>query len=50
MEGKAALYKRGYHILRRRLKRVTTENRSLKSEIVGLRRVLKLYEDIIYFD
>ena len=48
LEGKAAMYKRGYHILLRRLKKVTAEKKSLKKEVRRLQNALQLHEDLAF--
>jgi hypothetical protein len=55
MEGKIALYKRGYHIALRQLRKMNrknetlkTANKSLKKEVKRLTNVLRLHEDFIF--
>ena len=48
MSGKLALYKRGYHINLRRMKRVVKENKSLKNEVSRLNDVLQMHEDLTF--
>ena len=42
------MYKRGYHILLRRLKKVTAEKKSLKKEVRRLQNALQLHEDLAF--
>ena len=49
LEGKVALYKRGYHVLLQRLKKVNSEKKFLSSEVKRLTRVVKMHEDIFYY-
>ncbi len=44
LEGKVALYKEGYHVLLRRLKRVVSERKKLKKEVQRLENVLRMQE------
>jgi hypothetical protein len=48
LEGKVALYKEGYHVLLRRLKRVVSERKKLKKEVQRLENVLRMHEDLVY--
>ncbi len=55
MEGKVALYKRGYHIALRQLRKMNennktlkTANKTLKKEVSRLTNVLRLHEDFIF--
>ena len=44
--GKVALYKKGYHVLRRRLKTLTCKKKKLEIEVKQLKRVVQMHEDI----
>jgi len=48
LEGKVALYKRGYHVLLRRLKEVNEQKKELKKEVSRLRNVLRMHEDLVF--
>jgi hypothetical protein len=40
LEGKVAIYRKGYHVLRRRLQYVTKERKKLKKEVTRLENLL----------
>ncbi len=46
LEGKVSLYKRGYHVLHRRLKKSTLKRKRLKEEVKMLKTVIQYYEDL----
>ena len=48
LEGKAAMYKRGYHIFRRKLKKVIAEKKIMKKELTRLRNLMQLEEDLLF--
>ena len=48
MEGKLALYKRGYHIVLRRLKRLIGDKKRLKKEVSRLRNIVQMHEDLTF--
>ena len=48
LEGKAAMYKRGYHILLRQMKKLSAENKTLKKEVRRMKNALKLHEDLLF--
>ena len=49
LKGKVALYKRGYRVLLRRLKKMNSEKKKLENEVKRLKRVVQIHEDICYF-
>ena len=48
MEGRAAIYKRGYRVVLRELKKRSLEIKDLKKEIRRLNRVMQLHEDMFF--
>ncbi len=48
LEGKVAMYKRGYHVLRRRCSSLVREMKTLKKEVKRLRRLVQAHEEISY--
>ena len=48
LEGKMAMYKRGYHILLRQLKRKSSEMKILKKEVSRLEKIVQLHEDLTF--
>jgi len=42
------LYKRGFHVLMKRVKRLVKENKSLKKEVDHLNNLLRLHEDFVF--
>ena len=48
LEGKVAIYKRGYHVLLKKLKKMNSEKKFLTKEVKRLTRVVKMHEDIFY--
>ena len=48
LEGKVALYKRGYHVLLRRLRRMTKEMKLMKRENVRLNNLVQMHEDLAF--
>jgi len=48
LEGKIALYKRGYHILLRQLKRMSKEKKRLEKEVSRLTNVVQVHEDLMF--
>jgi len=48
MEGKITLYKEGYHVLLRQLKRMRKEMDSLKKENKRLKRLVAMHEEVSY--
>ena len=48
LEGKVALYKRGYHVLLRRLQKVVKSNKLLEKEVSRLNNVLRMHEDFMF--
>jgi hypothetical protein len=49
LEGKVALYKRGFHVLRRQVKRIRLEREKWKKEVRRLRDLLQLHEDVVFY-
>jgi hypothetical protein len=47
-EGRAAMYKRVYHIVLRRAKKLSRERTELKKEVKRLNRLLELHEDMVF--
>ena len=48
LDGKYNLYKRGYHILLRRVKQIVKDNKNLKKEVSRLNNVLQTHEDLMF--
>jgi hypothetical protein len=48
MEGKAAIYKRGYRFVLRQLKKRCDEIKSLKKEVRRLNRLMQMHEDMFF--
>ena len=48
LEGKVALYKRGYHVVLRQLKKLSREKKILEKENVRMRRIIDLHEDFVF--
>jgi hypothetical protein len=48
LEGKVNLYKRGYHVVLRRLRQIHKENKMLKKEVAHLNNVLRIHEDLMF--
>ena len=48
-KGKASLYKYGYHVLLRRVKKMNSEMKILKSEVERLKRLVQMHEDICFY-
>ena len=49
LEGKVALYKEGYHVLLRKLKKQNIEKKKLEKEVKRLSRLVKMHEDICFY-
>ena len=48
LDGKYNLYKRGYHILQRRVKRIAKDNKNLRKEVSRLDNILQTHEDLMF--
>ena len=49
LEGKVALYKKGYHVLLRKLKKQSFEKKKLEKEVKRLSRLVKMHEDMCFY-
>ena len=43
-----AMYKRGYHVLLRQMKGMSSEMKFLKKEVSRLKKVVQLHEDLTF--
>jgi hypothetical protein len=48
LEGKMALYKRGFHVLMRRLKELVKDRKNLKRELRRAENLLQIHADLVF--